>query len=75
MMKNIEYEPYEVVIVALDLTQMDDQLIRYSAMISKVLPIERIFFVHVARSLELPHGIIEEYPDLLEPIDESINSD
>ena len=71
-MKEIIYEPYTVALVALDLTQMDDHLIRYTAMISKNLQLERIFFVHVSRSLYYPQDLLKEYPGLLEPLDESI---
>lgn len=74
-MEMLKYEPYKVALVALDLTKMDDHLIAYTAMISKILPLERIFFVHVAKTLELPDQLLKEYPDLLEPLDESIEKD
>lgn len=74
-MKKIANNPYKVAMVGLDLTEMDDHLIRYTAMMSKILPIERIYFTHVARTLQLPKALQEEYPDLLEPLDESIESD
>lgn len=68
-------EPFKSVLVALDLTEMDDHLIRYARMLSEVLPLERIFFVHVAQDLELPAELLKEYPGLLEPLDESIRAD
>lgn len=71
-MEKTTYEPYKVALVALDLAEMDDHLIRYMAMISNSLPLERIFFVHIAKTLELPADLLKEYPGLLEPLDENI---
>ncbi|MGD1889569.1 MAG: universal stress protein [Cyclobacteriaceae bacterium] len=74
-MKTTTPEPFRHVLVALDLTEMDDTLIRYADMVAKLLPIERIFFVYVAKNLELPPDLLEEYPDLMAPLDESIQVD
>ncbi len=74
-MTETNYEPYKVALVALDLTKMDDHLIRYTAMISKILQLERIFFVHVTRSLHYPKDLLKEYPGLLEPLDDSIENE
>ncbi len=68
-------EPFKSVLVALDLTEMDDALIRYAQRLSQVLPLERLFFVHVSQDLELPAELLQEYPGLLEPRDESIQGD
>lgn len=75
MKKPISYKPLKSVLVALDLTEMDDYLIQYAAMLNSVLPLERIFFVHAAKDLELPKELLEEYPDLVQPLDESIEAD
>jgi nucleotide-binding universal stress UspA family protein len=71
----IANEPFRSVLVALDLTEMDDALIRYAQLLSQVLPLERLFFVHVSQDLELPTELLQEYPGLLEPRDESIRAD
>ena len=70
-----EYHGFRVALAALDLTEMDDYIIPYSATICYALSIERIIFVHVAGSLELPERVLDEYPDLLAPLDESIEID
>ncbi|TRX60677.1 universal stress protein [Fulvivirga sp. M361] len=62
-------------LAGLDLTVMDDHVIRYAAMICQVMSIEKMFFVHVEQSLELPEKVLKEYPDLLAPLDESIKGD
>ncbi|MEO1050592.1 MAG: universal stress protein [Bacteroidota bacterium] len=74
-MKTAQYQPFKTALVALDLSYMDEHLIRYTAMLSKVLPLERIFFVHVAKDLELPDEVLTKYPDLLAPLDETIETD
>lgn len=66
---------YKVALVALDFTEMDDRLISYTALISKTLPFERIFFVHVAKNLELSQELLAEYPSLTKPLDESLEAD
>ena len=70
-----EYNSFRVALAGLDLTEMDDYIIPYSAAICRTLSVERIIFVHVAESLELPEKVLEEYPDLLAPLDESIEID
>lgn len=66
---------YKLAIVGLDLTEMDDYIINYIPTLLNGLPLERVIFVHIARQLELPEDIIEKYPDLIAPLDESIESD
>jgi len=63
---------YEVVIVGLDLTEMDDRIIEYLKILIKSLPLKRIIFVHIAKKLELPEEITNKYPALLAPLDENI---
>lgn len=58
--------------VCLDLSALDEKLIAYTAMISKVFEIDTVYFHHVAKTLDLPEKIAEKYPDLLAPSDEVI---
>lgn len=60
--------------IGLDLTEMDDILIRKTAVFAKFLGIEKCYFVHVSKNLEIPTEILEKYPDLISPTDESIES-
>lgn len=64
---------YEVVMVGLDLTEMDDRIIEYVGILIKSLPLTRVIFVHVAKELELPKEITSKYPDLVAPLDENIS--
>ena len=63
---------YKIAMVGLDLTAMDDTIIRYLPTLLKALPLERVIFVHIAKELELPDEIIKKYPDVIAPLDENI---
>lgn len=60
------------VLVGLDLTEMDDSLIRFASMICKSFKAESANFIHVAKDLELPEEVIKEYNDVLTTVDEGI---
>ncbi len=62
----------ERLLVALDMTEMDELLIKYSSHLAKFLKSEKVYFIHVARDLELPEDLRKNYPDLMAPSDESI---
>jgi nucleotide-binding universal stress UspA family protein len=58
--------------IGLDLTEMDDILIKKTAVFIKFLGIEKCYFLHVAKNLEIPKEILDQYPDLISPTDESV---
>lgn len=60
-------------LVALDLTEMDDTLIRYTSFMAKLFKTEKVYFFHVADTYDLPEEVKKNYPDLLAPKDESIH--
>ncbi|HET8858770.1 universal stress protein [Marivirga sp.] len=62
----------ERLLVALDLTEMDELLIKYSSHLAKFLKSEKVYFIHVAKDLELPEDLKKNYPDLMAPNDESM---
>ena len=51
-------------LVALDLTEMDDTLIRYTSFIAKLFKADKVYFFHVADSYDLPEEVRKNYPDL-----------
>ncbi|RPA66502.1 universal stress protein [Cyclobacteriaceae bacterium YHN15] len=61
--------------VGLDLTEMDDIIIKKLGKISGILGIEKLYFIHVAKDLSIPEELIKKYPDLLVPTDESIKAE
>lgn len=60
--------------IGLDLTEMDDILIKKTAVFVKFFGIEKCYFVHVGKNLEIPSEILKKYPDLVAPTDESIEA-
>lgn len=61
---------YKRLLVGLNFTEQDKTVIRYAALVSRMAQAEKIYFVHVASALEIPEKIREEYPDMLQPVDE-----
>ncbi|WP_296623002.1 universal stress protein [Marivirga sp.] len=62
----------ERLLVALDLTEMDELLIKYTSHLAEFLKSEKVYFIHVAKDLELSEDLKKNYPDLMAPNDESI---
>jgi nucleotide-binding universal stress UspA family protein len=60
--------------IGLDLTEMDDILIKKTAVFIKFLGITKCYFVHVAKDLEIPTEILAQYPDLSAPADENLEA-
>lgn len=50
----------------------DDVVCKYVNRICDILSFESITFLHVARNIDMPKEILEKYPQLITPIDESI---
>ncbi|MBF2055580.1 MAG: universal stress protein [Candidatus Sericytochromatia bacterium] len=59
--------------VALDLTDLDKQVLAYTAFICRSLPVSKLYFVHVEEHLDLPDSLLRKHPDML-PVDESLES-
>lgn len=60
--------------ICLDLTEMDDVLIKKTSAILEFLGIDKCYFVHVAKDLAIPTEILDKHPELLAPGDESIEA-
>ncbi len=69
-MKNINR-----LLVGLDLTSTDEYIIRYAAYFARLLKIEDLYFFHVVQSFELSDEIIEKYPTVKPPVDESLENE
>lgn len=68
-------EEIKRVLVAVDLTEMDETLVQYISMLSKTISLDKIYFIHVLRKMELPDEIIDKYPDLMAPLDETVKNE
>lgn len=62
------------IIVALDLTEMDEVLLRYTSELAKKIKADKTYFYHIAEDFDIPSEIKEKYPDLLAPTDESLEA-
>lgn len=68
-------EDLKRVLVALDLTEMDETLVRYVARLSNEIDLDKIYFFNVMKNMELPDKIAEKYPDLVAPMDEATKNE
>ena len=66
---------FKRILLCLDLTMMDEALMKYTAMLVRYMKIEKIYMLHIAESLELDQEIKEQYPDFFAPMDEGIEAD
>ncbi len=63
------------ILVCLDLTEMDDSLIRYAGfLVNKIKP-DSITFMHVMRPFDIPKEILEAFPEMDEPVPEIIREE
>jgi nucleotide-binding universal stress UspA family protein len=63
---------YEVAVVGLDLTEMDDRVNEYVGLLCRSLPLKKVIFVHIMEEQDVPDEILEQYPTLAIPLDEGI---
>jgi nucleotide-binding universal stress UspA family protein len=59
------------VLVALDLTEMDERLIKFTCFLDKMFDFDTIHFLHVAKTLEYPEEVLKNHPELLAPLDDT----
>ena len=59
------------VLVAVDLTEMDDTLVQYIALLTNKISIDIVYFFNVMKKLELPEHIAKKYPGMMAPQDEA----
>ncbi|WP_215226556.1 universal stress protein [Echinicola shivajiensis] len=68
-------EKRNTALIGLDLTQMDQVILENTNKVIQLLNLEKIYFMHIAEDLALPEDIASTYPNLLAPIDESIEKE
>jgi len=59
-------------LVCLDLTDLDKNLISFASRFITNKVADKVYFIHVAKKLELASDILEKYPNLAAPVDETI---
>ncbi len=60
------------IVVSIDLTDLDEEVVCYTSVIAEVMDADTIYFLHVAKSLDLPANLAAEYQSALAPVDETI---
>lgn len=58
--------PIKRILIALDLTAMDAELIQFAAFIAKTAPAERLYFVNIIRNFHIPESVLKEFPGLID---------
>ncbi len=67
-------DQYKRLMVGLEMIPADHATIRYAAKLSRMAKSEKVYFVHVAPSLDLHEEISRDYPEVLDPVDESMET-
>lgn len=57
-------EPIKKIMVLLDMSDMDETLLKYASFISDSSYAKKIFFVNIVKNLNLPDEVKREFPDL-----------
>ncbi len=61
--------------VALELTELDANILEYASFVCRSLPVSKIYFLHVAEDIELPESFLKDHPELANlPKDETLEA-
>lgn len=66
-------KPIKTALVALDGSEVDQKLLSYCSYFGEILGIEKVFFLHVSKSLVLPDNLVAKYSEVLAPVDENLS--
>ncbi len=64
-------DQFSRILVGLDLSDLDKELVDFTVYLDKIFSFNRITFIHIEKSLELPEDILKDYPDIMAPLDET----
>lgn len=60
------------ILVSLDLSEIDEVLIRIASYTARMMGSDRVYFMHIAKKLDMPQELRELWGDRLAPVDENI---
>ena len=60
------------IVISVNLTDLDEEVVRYASTVSQIMDADSVYFVHVADTLDLPEDLAKQYRDVLAPVDETI---
>ena len=52
------------IMVGLDMSEMDEKLIRYAKYLNLILRPDNLHFVYIQKDLNVPKELLEQYPEL-----------
>lgn len=67
--------PIRRILVALKLDEQDACTLRYAAMLSRLLKPQRVYFAHIAESLDIPPSIRRQFPQVAATPEDTIHAD
>lgn len=70
-----DMKDYKRMLVGLDLSEMDEHVVRYSCQVAHFFQMEAVYFFHVTSSMELPDDVLEKYGDMVAPVDETLEKE
>jgi nucleotide-binding universal stress UspA family protein len=59
---------YKKIVVCLDLSDMDETLIRFADSFSKIYDSTDVYFINVIRNFQVPDDLLKEVPDIYEKV-------
>ena len=66
---------FKSIMVAVDMTEMDNVLFKYTAALGDLIQPEKVYFVHIAKSLDVAEDIPDELIEAYVPLDEELKND
>ncbi|MFP4339879.1 MAG: universal stress protein [Cyclobacteriaceae bacterium] len=60
------------ILVCMDFSDIDEYAIRYASIVGKMMQSDTVYFLHVAKNLDLPKELEEKFRNVLAPVDETI---
>lgn len=60
------------ILVSLDLSEMDEMLIRITSYAARMMQSDRVYFMHIATDLDMPQELRQKWGELLAPLDENL---
>ena len=63
---------YSRILVGVDGSDMDEMIVKCAHYMAKVCRSTTVYIIHVAHDLEVPQEILDQYPQLNQPVDETL---
>ncbi len=66
---------FKNIIICLDLTEMDEVLIKYANFLTSTFESKKLTFIHVMETIDIPDELAEAFPDMDKPLNEIIREE